>query len=432
MKGTTQLLSALFGSNTGILMRRLPWVRSFAGSAILLGAFAVSNRPLWLLLAMISASIGFILIVRKARGIRSVLREIPGPDASLEAQEAARQRFIPGHVAVPVKVLPTFSLFSPLWAETRRLIIQHELLPELPAEETRLRLDLSRVERIALWHTEASVKRRLNQVERAGVLAKVRKDEAAEEAVREERRKNEEESQPIYIEPAVKPSDMPVRFICQLNEPREIPLQSGGMTTMQPGIYEGFVTLTHQAPAEGSDWPESSLRCYFTIKTPDGRSLETTSILDISSLADLEKWEFCEGGIPWVNAPAEWRDAFRTSCIASHVQVCDDGRCRHPLILEGKTYVIMTKYLHFKIDMAISADHRSLIVRLHGLLSEKWTGDPFSDDDDPGEFVDFLAVPPFAACLPMESFVPLSAPDLHHMADATNPDEDEPVAYRFV
>lgn len=93
----------------------------------------------------------------------------------------------------------------------------------------------------------------------------------------------------------------------------------------------------------------------------------------------------------------------------------------------GRRHVIHTKYLSYAIDLALDDGGPAVIVRVKGLLAEKWLGDPLSEDDKDAKFLDFEGVEPCATRVAVERLVPITAPDVHVDATAPHVNDEEAV-----
>jgi len=92
----------------------------------------------------------------------------------------------------------------------------------------------------------------------------------------------------------------------------------------------------------------------------------------------------------------------------------------------------MAKYLSYSIDLALDEEAREVIVRVRGLLGEKWRGDPFLEDEEVAEFQDYEGIEPFAASIPIERLVPMLSPDLYVDAAAEYSNDEMPPQYRLL
>lgn len=239
----------------------------------------------------------------------------------------------------------------------------------------------------------------------------------------------EDSSTPIHLSDGLRPLHKPIDFEFFLGKSVALPEAN---VAIEPGDYTARILLTHSPPAKDADWPESTVRCDFQMQLKDGRRLEANSKLYLPLLADLERPPFSAVAVPWKDAPTSWQKAVTKSCLACDIQICDDGRSRFSLALGDRKHVIMTKYLSYTIDLAFADEGKDLIVRVHGLLAEKWSGDPFSESDQDAEFLDYEAVEPFATRIPVEILVPFCVPNVHVDASAEFVNDEVPVRYRVL
>jgi len=358
------------------------------------------------------------------------IQELPGLESTLEEQELARRKFLPGHTEIPLKqdMLTTCALFLPSWEDTRAKMAIHMKLPELSDGEEEMRAGLPPKEQLLLFDLETTVKRRLTGYEVTHYLGRLRKQQSEEAAQAEELKRLEESSKPIHLPDRAEPLSGCIGFRFRLEDSVMIPQVN---VALEAGDYSGEIKLTHKPPAPNSDWHESELRSDFTMTLADGRRIVANCNLVLCMLADLEKPAFSERAVAWREAPLSWHEAMGSRCLASGLQVIDDGRSRFCLSIAGRRHVVMTKYLSYCVDLALDEEAREIIVRVQGLLAEKWKGDPFSGDEDAAEFQDYEGVEPFATSIPVERLVPMLAPELHVDASSKYVIDGMPPQYRL-
>ena len=275
---------------------------------------------------------------------------------------------------------------------------------------------------------EAKSRRRLGQPIAAALIAHVHEQTAEQRAKRESERQEELlREAPIVLEPLpTVTGGVDVMFqlehgttiLGEADEPR---------IRLEPGDYEGHLSFTHLPPPDDADWPASELGCVFRFHCEAGSFHAATRVSGLS-LTDLETSEFSEHGVSWQDAPETWREAFNRGCLVSNAQAVDDSRSRFDLMLGGTRHVIMTKYCHYHFDLALSLDRKSVLIRVHGLLAERWGEDPTRTGSE--KFMGHAPVPPFCVSLPVARILPFTGPPLHIASDAEDWDDDRPVIFQ--
>lgn len=200
---------------------------------------------------------------------------------------------------------------------------------------------------------------------------------------------------------------------------------AAGKHTIRAGEYQGtlaFVAPFLEADPSGEDTP---VQCVFEFQ--DGaQRWRSRTWLRKTRVFTLERPELDQTAVYWKEAPAAWREALRTRALIGQANVMDDGRSRFPIEIGSARHCIMTKYCHWLLSLAVIEGGRRLLVRTHRLIGELWENGPEADDG--GEFLDIEVVPAFCWTLPVEAIVPLTAPEVHGLAE-NDYDGKEPIRF---
>ena len=112
----------------------------------------------------------------------------------------------------------------------------------------------------------------------------------------------------------------------------------------------------------------------------------------------------------------EIRDSFTQRCLLKELELADDARERFRIRVGTEWVHVFTKYLGWKVDLAVSGNGRHVWVRVVGMQREIWTHDPCSEDEEEAA----KATPSgpmlaraFVYPLPVEEFIPLCFPARH-------------------
>lgn len=127
----------------------------------------------------------------------------------------------------------------------------------------------------------------------------------------------------------------------------------------------------------------------------------------------------------WEESSLEFKSMFRNRCLVAGIGVANDGRERFEFRIEDKVFVIMTKYLCWRTDLALDPDRQKLWVRISEMLSEVWIASPGSDGDPQATFDDFARIPAFVYAIPISRLLPFTHPEAHAATIEKLRDPDE-------
>lgn len=112
----------------------------------------------------------------------------------------------------------------------------------------------------------------------------------------------------------------------------------------------------------------------------------------------------------WASASPEFKRMFRSRCLVAGVDAASDSRERFDFKIEDKTFVIMTKYLGWRTDLALDDDRQRMWVRISGMNSEVWSS---PDVDGRSKFEGFARIPAFLYPIPVDRLMPSMNPGAH-------------------
>lgn len=112
----------------------------------------------------------------------------------------------------------------------------------------------------------------------------------------------------------------------------------------------------------------------------------------------------------WESASGEFKRMFRSRCLVAGIDVADDGRERFDFQIEDRSFVIMTKYLGWRTDLALDDDSQRVWIRISGMNSEVWSA---PDDDGASQFDDFARIPAFLYAIPADRLMSSVRPNAH-------------------
>lgn len=112
----------------------------------------------------------------------------------------------------------------------------------------------------------------------------------------------------------------------------------------------------------------------------------------------------------WESASADFKNMFRSRCLVAGIDVADDGRERFDFRIGETTFVIMTKYLGWRTDLALDENQQRVWVRISGMNAETWSA---PDANKPSEFKDIERIPAFVYPIPVDRLMPSTHPKAH-------------------
>lgn len=230
------------------------------------------------------------------------------------------------------------------------------------------------------------------------------------------------------------PRDSPVPVLFELGEVVTILTSEDAEFSLPPGPYEG--TLTFDTPPPSSDERNEYLGAIlwrFTCDAPNKELWQASGVLhgfvplNLANLADVSEAPNSDetSGRPmnvpppavfWKEADREIRDSFAHRCLLKNLELADDARERFRIRVGGDWVCVHTKYLGWKVDLAVSGDRRRVWVRVVGMQRETWTHDPFSADEAEATKATptgLVLTRAFVYPLKVEEFLPVCFPDRH-------------------
>jgi hypothetical protein len=394
---------------------------------LFLAAFAYSGRWVWLAVA---GGLAFAVLARRHLDFirrKNAMLSLAPPDADAEQQESFR-RMIPEYEKIRDVWRFTRLLYPSPWEKERQTIANYLCLPPPPQSQAAFRDGLDMQERFYLVMAEGGAKKRFNQAFAKALIEHAREKAFSEKSTSEEKiAKSESDDAPIILDP---PSIV--------QNGGDVVFELGAETVLAPrdeeppiligtGEYRGYISFSHAPPSDDMDWPVSEISCSFRFDSESGRFACDSKVNELE-LVNLESPDFLKTAIPWSKAPEAWKRSFMDRCILANVQTINDSRSRFEMRIGTDRHIIMTKYLDYRVDVALAADGRYALVRVHGLRAEKWE----DDTENPGEqkFIGYDPVQPFCISIPVDHILPFRGQPLHCVSDAEDWDDDSPLKYR--
>jgi hypothetical protein len=127
----------------------------------------------------------------------------------------------------------------------------------------------------------------------------------------------------------------------------------------------------------------------------------------------------------WEGSSLEFKSMFRSRCLVAGIGVANDSRERFEFRIEDKVFVIMTKYLFWRTDLALDPNRQKLWVRISEMLSEVWLPGLDGDGDQSATFDDVARIPAFVYEIPIGRLLPSTHPEAHFetLENLQHPDE---------
>ena len=330
---------------------------------------------------------------------------------------------------------------------------QQAALPALSKEQVAYRRTLTESERESLAVFEMVIGQRATEAQARQFLSKspvsldVSNGDQGDVGEEQEWHLAEVELERLSAETHPCGRPLPVRF--ELESVTTFLSKDGSEAQLPPGLYEG--TLAFDAPPPSSDDSNDYMGAIlwrFAFSAADGESWQASGALhgfvplDIARLADQSSAPDGDGpstpvhrppppAVFWRDADTEIRDSFAQRCLLKELELADDARERFRIRVGAEWVHVFTKYLGWKVNLAVSADERHVWVRVVGMPHEVWTHDPCSKNEDEAAKATpsgLMLTPAFVYPLAVEEFLPLCFPARHwqsieHMHAETSGDE---------
>lgn len=330
---------------------------------------------------------------------------------------------------------------------------QQAALPALSKEQVAYRSTLTEQERESLAFFEMVIGQRATEEQARNYFAKPpaisddTKSHQGNAGAEDEWHLAEVESERLSAETQPCDRPLPVRF--ELGSGAAFPTSDGSEGQLPPGLYEG--TLEFKAPPPSSDESNDYMGAIlwrFAFSAASSESWRASGALhgfvplNLARLADQTEAPAGNGALApvhkppppavfWRDADLEIRDSFARRCLLKGLDLADDARERFRIRVGTEWVHVFTKYLGWKVDLAVSGDGRRVWVRVVGMSREIWTHDPCSEDEEEAAkatFSDLMLTRAFVYPLAVEEFLPLCFsmrhwPSLEQMHAATRENE---------
>lgn len=282
----------------------------------------------------------------------------------------------------------------------RRMLGSPKLRP-LDPEERRWRKTLSGEERENLLTWELLTEQRYSMPKAVGhvesfrdsnnqSIARASERAVEEEAFRATERAIEIENEELEIAPTISPLE-----VLELDAAARLWLKLEKVEDCEDE------DLAYIAPLKCTVWTEP----------PQTGATGTISFTSLSSTLSFPPHDVTLGF--WESASQEFKNNFRNRCLAADISILSDTRERFDLQIEDRVFVIMNKYLCWRIDLALDQDRQTLWVRISGLRAEVWSQGSDPNDAEQSKFEAFEGVPPFSYPIPVSRLLPSVNPKEH-------------------
>ncbi|MES2661459.1 MAG: hypothetical protein V4689_22765 [Verrucomicrobiota bacterium] len=166
------------------------------------------------------------------------------------------------------------------------------------------------------------------------------------------------------------------------------------------------------------DFYGAPVKCRIWTENPSSGASPILSVLSLASVIGFPPDETSGSSISkpgfWASATPEFKEMFRNRCLIDGVAVTDDGRERFDFPIEGETFVIMTKYLSWRTDLALDQDQQRVWVRISEMICEVWKRASSDEDGDRDlEFEDYQRIPAFLYPVSVDRLMPSTHPEAH-------------------
>lgn len=284
-----------------------------------------------------------------------------------------------------------------------RHLMGNPKLVALTSEERKWRGTLDADERRSLEMWEMLTKKRFSTVEAIEFLERHRQLEAENEASRAKEAAEQEVER--AKEQAIEDEKREMQVVA-VSSPLEVVMtdQSRFWLKLDPIEYR-----------EDDDYG-APVRCTVWSTPPEAGGAGASSVLGLAEAVSFQAAETVDGKPEfWASRSAEFKKMFRKRCLIADVGMADDGRERFNYQIGEKKFVIMTKYLFWRTDLALDDDRQRVWVRVSGLLSEVWNGD-LEAESESAEFEDFEMIPAFVFPISIDQLMPSVNPDAHFLS----------------
>jgi len=284
----------------------------------------------------------------------------------------------------------------------RRLLGNPKLRP-LAVEEREWRKSISEDERGSLEWWEMITEKRLSLSEAIEYL-ELRRETEKDNAAKAARQKAEKEA---YL----------AEQIATEAEKKDLAVspQVQAMEVLEPGTGKSLWLKLH-AVDQGDDADLAFIapvRCTIWPDEPRHEGSGMVSFADLGMVIGFPPDSVDATPKFWETASPEFKSMFRGRCLVAGIGVADDERERFDFRIDDKVFVIMTKYLFWRTDVALDPDRQTLWVRISEMPSEVWISTPGGDGDPQTTFDDFARIPAFVYEIPISRLLPSTHPEAH-------------------
>ncbi len=283
----------------------------------------------------------------------------------------------------------------------RRLVGNPKLRP-LDAEEREWRKSITGRERSKLEEWEMLTNRRFSHSE-AIEFVKRQREQETESAARADSDKAEQAA--FLAEQRAAEAEKKELAVAPLSQAMEV---------LEPGTGKSLWLKLHAVDDEDDEDLAftAPVRCTIWEHEPRNDEGGSGSFANLGSVIGFPPDPDVITPKFWEGSPLAFKSMFRDRCLVAGIGVADDSRERFEFRIDDQVFVILTKYLFWRTDLALAPDRQTLWVRISEMLSEVWLPSPGGDDQQ-ATFDDFARIPAFVYEIPIGRLLPSIHPEEH-------------------